>query len=148
MRLWSIHPKYLDAKGLVALWREGLLAQNVLLGNTKGYKNHPQLIRFKNSENPLGAIAEFLRSIVVEADKRKYNFNRNKIENHQFKGTMDVTKGQIEYEFQHLLKKLKIRNPELYEKFKIEKKTIVHPLFKKINGQIEDWEILLPMNLN
>ncbi|WP_368086417.1 pyrimidine dimer DNA glycosylase/endonuclease V [Nitrosomonas sp. Nm34] len=26
MRLWSIHPKYLDAKGLLALWREGLQA--------------------------------------------------------------------------------------------------------------------------
>lgn len=22
MRLWSSHPKYLDAKGIVALWRE------------------------------------------------------------------------------------------------------------------------------
>ena len=77
MRLWSIHPKYLDAKGLVALWREGLLAQNVLLGNTKGYKNHPQLIRFKNSENPYGAIAEYLRYVVNEADNRGYNFNRS-----------------------------------------------------------------------
>jgi hypothetical protein len=29
-RIWSLHPKYLDARGLVALWREGLLAQAVL----------------------------------------------------------------------------------------------------------------------
>ena len=36
MRLWSLHPRYLDAKGLVALWREGLLAQAVLKGQTKG----------------------------------------------------------------------------------------------------------------
>ena len=41
MKLWSIHPKYLDAKGLVALWREALLAQKVLDGKTEGYKNHP-----------------------------------------------------------------------------------------------------------
>ncbi|HEU5178767.1 MAG TPA: pyrimidine dimer DNA glycosylase/endonuclease V, partial [Burkholderiales bacterium] len=32
MRLWSLHPKYLDARGLVALWREALLAQAVLRG--------------------------------------------------------------------------------------------------------------------
>jgi hypothetical protein len=30
MRIWSLHPKYLDSKGLVALWRESLLAKNVL----------------------------------------------------------------------------------------------------------------------
>ena len=52
MRLWSIHPKYLGTKGLVALWREALLAQKVLQGNTKGYKIalryfglKPQIIR-------------------------------------------------------------------------------------------------------
>ena len=43
MRLWSLHPKYLDKLGLLGLWRESLLAQKVLLGKTKGYKNHPQL---------------------------------------------------------------------------------------------------------
>lgn len=37
MRIWSLHPSYLDAKGLVALWRETLLAQKVLLGATVGY---------------------------------------------------------------------------------------------------------------
>lgn len=65
MRLWSIHPKYLDAKGLVALWREALLAQNVLLGNTKGYKNHPQLIRFKNHTDSISAIGFYLHEIYL-----------------------------------------------------------------------------------
>ena len=37
MRLWSLHPRCLDAKGLVALWREGLLAQEVLRGKTRDY---------------------------------------------------------------------------------------------------------------
>jgi hypothetical protein len=36
MRLWTLHPKYLDARGLVALWREALLAQKVLRGATRG----------------------------------------------------------------------------------------------------------------
>jgi hypothetical protein len=43
MRLWSLHPQYLDPQGLVALWREALLAQAVLRGKTRGYKHHPQL---------------------------------------------------------------------------------------------------------
>ncbi|MGP1680491.1 MAG: pyrimidine dimer DNA glycosylase/endonuclease V [Giesbergeria sp.] len=36
MRLWSLHPQYLDSKALVALRREGLLAQAVLAGLTRG----------------------------------------------------------------------------------------------------------------
>jgi hypothetical protein len=56
MRIWSIHPKYLDTKGIVALWREALLAKNVLEGKTKGYKNHPQLDRFKSASKPSDAI--------------------------------------------------------------------------------------------
>ena len=122
MRLWSIHPKYLDAKGIVALWRETLLAQNVLLGNTKGYKHHPQLIRFKNTTNPIGAIAVYLRSIADEAERRGYNFNRSKIINKRYTQKIKMNSGQIEYEFQHLLKKLKKRDPELYSKYKNENK--------------------------
>ena len=53
MRLWSIHPKYLDTKGLLAVWREALLAKKVLENKTKGYKNHPQLERFKQQNDPL-----------------------------------------------------------------------------------------------
>ncbi len=34
MRLWTLHPKYLDPRGLVALWREALFAQAVLRGWT------------------------------------------------------------------------------------------------------------------
>jgi len=79
MRLWSVHPYYLDAKGLVALWREGLLAQKVLQGYTKGYKNHPQLTRFKNTTDPVAAIAAYLGFVVDEAEIRGYHFDRNKI---------------------------------------------------------------------
>jgi len=140
MRLWSIHPEYLDAKGLVALWREALLAQNVLLGNTKGYKKHPQLKRFKNSGNPLGAIAYYLRSIIDEADRRGYNFNKSKIVNKRIKSRMSVTNGQVEYEFKHLLGKLNERDQDLYHQLKTVKKIKVNPTFKKIRGNVEDWE--------
>jgi hypothetical protein len=142
MRLWSIHPEYLDTKGLVALWREGLLAQKVLLGETRGYKNHPQLDRFKQTSNSLGAIASYLRHVEEEAEKRGYRFNSNKIINKRTRTKILVNSGQIEYEFKHLLRKLKDREPDLYKKIKNVKSIKLHPLFKKKKGNIEDWEIV------
>jgi hypothetical protein len=142
MRLWSINPAYLDSKGLVALWREGLLAQNVLVGNTKGYKNHPQLIRFKKTINPIGAIASYLRSIVEEADNRGYNFDKSKIINKRLQSKINVTTGQVTYEYSHLLNKLKNRDPVLHKQLKDIKIIKVHPMFHKIPGKVEPWEIV------
>jgi len=142
MRLWSIHPSYLDTKGLVALWREGLLAQKVLLGKTKGYKNHPQLTRFKNTGNPCGAIAGYLKYVVDEATDRGYNFDRNKIIKSQYIGKIFVTSGQLQYEFTHLRNKLKKREPELYNHLSKITRIKHHPLFNKVNGEIEDWEVI------
>jgi hypothetical protein len=142
MRLWSIHPSYLDVKGLVALWREGLLAQKVLLGETAGYKNHPQLIRFKKIDNSLGAIASYLRHVEKEAERRGYNFDRRKIINKSIKTKILVNNGQVEYEFKHLLKKLKQREPDLYKKLHSVKIVKLHPLFKRKKGGIEEWEIV------
>jgi hypothetical protein len=143
MRLWSIDPAYLDSKGLVALWREGLLAQNVLHDLTKGYKNHPQLIRFKNTINPQVNIADYLHSVVDEADKRGYNFNRDKILNTAGEcSRIEVTSGQIEYEFNHLLNKLKTRDPDRYEELKSTKDIRLHPMFMKVDGDIEEWEVV------
>ncbi|MBU0681300.1 MAG: pyrimidine dimer DNA glycosylase/endonuclease V [Proteobacteria bacterium] len=140
MRLWSIHPAYLDAKGLVALWREGLLAQKVLHGNTQGYKNHPQLSRFKNADNPLSAIAEYLRCIHAEAAKRDYHFNNDKIVSQETSPKIPVTSGQLAYEFQHLLAKLKKRQPDLYQQLKTVARIKVHPLFTEVDGKVEYWE--------
>jgi len=115
MRIWSLHPKYFDTKGIVALWRETLLAKNVLAGKTKGYKNHPQLLRFKNTKNPLDAINQYLAEVHEEATRRNYNFDRKKID-WNFKPTiLTVTRGQIEYEKNHLLKNSK---PEIQKNLK------------------------------
>jgi hypothetical protein len=140
MRLWSIHPCYLDGKGLVALWREGLLAQKVLLGNTKGYRNHPQLIRFRETSDPPGAIGIYLGHVAEEADKRGYRFDRDRIADSSYLVEIPVTKGQIEYEFRHLLGKLNKRSPEIYKKYKMIKGIRLHPMMKRINGEIEPWE--------
>lgn len=120
------------------------MAQNVLQGNTKGYTRHRQLRRFRNTNNPIGAIASYLRRVAEEADNRGYNFNRSKIINKKFEEKMLVTSGQLEYEFEHLLKKLKERNPELYKQLKMVKRIKIHPLFKKVSGNVEDWEIINP----
>jgi len=142
MRLWSLHPEYLDAKGLVALWREGLLAQKVLLGETRGYKNHPQLQRFKDAGNTLGAMASFLRAVAEEAGKRGYNFDKSKIINKRTKLKIFVNDGQVEYEFNHLLIKLKLRDLDLYNNLVNIKTIKLHPLFEQKNGGVEDWEIV------
>lgn len=140
MRLWSVHPGYLDAKGLVALWREGLLGQAVLLGNTRGYKNHPQLMRFRNTNDPVGAIAKYLGYVADEADKRGYSFDRSKIVMGDFPGEIPVTSGQIQYEFKHLLEKLKKRSPERNARLRRVKSIKVHPMLKQVNGDVEEWE--------
>ncbi len=142
MRLWSIHPKYLDAKGIVTLWRETLLAKNVLEGKTIGYRNHPQLLRFKNSEKPLEAINQYLEAVYDESKIRKYIFDITKFNHTEKKIKLRVTQGQINYEYEHLLNKLKTRDPMLYEKLKKNKIIEPHPIFKIVKGDVEKWEII------
>lgn len=142
MRLWSLHPNYLDSKGLVALWRETLLAKNVLAGNTKGYKNHPQLIRFNEMERPLEAINQYLAEIWEEATKRGYKFDKTKINWEFVPQKMTVTDGQIRYEFEHLLRKLEIRDPIRFQNLKNLKEMETIKMFEIIQGEIEKWEII------
>jgi hypothetical protein len=142
MRLWSLHPAYLDSKGLVALWREGLLAQHVLLGKTEGYRNHPQLNRFKETRNPAAAIAAYLKHVADEAEHRGYHFNRAKITNKRFKNKITVSTGQVEYEFSHLLQKLKRRDPNLYLRLRSTRRIKLHPIFTRVKGGVESWEII------
>lgn len=142
MRLWSLHPKYLDAKGLVALWRETLLAKNVLEGKTKGYKNHPQLIRFKEMENPVEAIHQYLAEIWEEADKRGYKFDKTKINWEFVPQNIKVNDGQMAYEFKHLLRKLEIRDTSQFYKLKDLEQMDPAEIFTVIPGEIEKWEIV------
>jgi hypothetical protein len=142
MRIWSIHPKHLDTKGLVALWRETLLAQHVLEEKTKGYKNHPQLDRFKDLKNPVDAINQYLSIVYQTASDRGYNFNREKINWNFKRTTITVTTGQIEYELKHLLNKLKIRDFNKYKELTQLPSIDTHPMFKIIEGEIESWEVL------
>ncbi|MCC6275829.1 MAG: hypothetical protein IT569_08215 [Leptospiraceae bacterium] len=140
MRIWTIHPKYLDAKGFVALWRETLLAKNVLENKTKGYKNHPQLIRFKNQKNPVEAVNRYLEIIFQESVNRNYKFDKTKFSKPVVRIKIKTTKGQLEFEFKHLLKKLKIRDKKRYAELRNLKKIHAHPMFEIIEGGLESWE--------
>lgn len=142
MRIWSLHPKYLDAKGLVALWRETLLAKHVLEGKTKGYLNHPQLERFKNTENPIERINQYLADVYQEALNRNYQFDKSKIDWNYKPALITVTTGQIQYETAHLLNKLKVRDIVKYEQLIQIKNISQHSIFKVIKGNIEPWEIV------
>lgn len=142
MRLWSLHPKHLDAKGLVALWRETLLAKHVLEGKTKGYKNHPQLNRFKKLKDPLIMINNYLMIIYDEASARGYKFDSKKFNLTSSKIKIKVTRGQLDYEFQHLQRKLRQRDLKKFKENKIARNFDVHPIFRVVNGDIEDWEIV------
>ncbi|MBF0122233.1 MAG: hypothetical protein HQL21_02345 [Candidatus Omnitrophica bacterium] len=141
MRLWSLHPSYLDARGLVALWREGLLAQKVLMGKTKGYRNHPQLERFKGHIDPVAAIGFYLKNVYDEAKERGYRFNADKIKAHNCKvDLIKLPKGQLVFEIQHLFEKLKKRDPCKYKLNLLVKKFQAHPLFTLTNGDVARWE--------
>ncbi|MCE8019908.1 DNA lyase [Halomonas sp. MCCC 1A11036] len=140
MRLWSLHPKYLDRQGLVALWREALLAQAVLRGDTRGYRNHPQLYRFRDHSTPLSAMSSYLKIIHLEAVARGYAFDVSKIEPAQETVSLTVTAGQMKYEWKHLLAKLKVRNPALYQKWKVIELPQAHPIFDVRPGEVESWE--------
>lgn len=142
MRLWTLSPKHLDQKGLVALWRESLLAQKVLMGQTKGYRNHPQLIRFKNHPIPLAAIASYLSFIYDEANTRGYNFQQNKIPAYKTTFLITVTNEQVLYEWKHLKEKLKIRDIRKYKELLDIDFPELNPLFKVVEGEIEKWEII------
>ncbi|HET9765674.1 MAG TPA: pyrimidine dimer DNA glycosylase/endonuclease V [Thermoanaerobaculia bacterium] len=139
MRLWTLHPKYLDPQGLVALWREALLAQRVLEGRTRGYRNHPQLERFRESPDPLAAIASYLLSVQHEATARGYAFNASLIARRREHPQMTATTGQLHFEARHLRAKLAARSPHLVRGVGA-RRPDPHPLFRVVTGALAPWE--------
>jgi hypothetical protein len=140
MRLWSLHPRYLDRQGLTACWREGLLAQAVIGRSSGAYSSHPQLQRFRNCSHPLTALGEYLHGVADEADARGYRFARDKIERTGQVPPIPVTDGQVAYEWRHLERKLASRSPEWHEQFAGLLTADVHPVFTVVPGGVESWE--------
>ena len=140
MRLWSLHPRYLDSKGLVALWREGLLAQAVLEGKTRGYRSHPQLTRFRDSRQPVASVQRYLRHVLREAVRRGYGFDRQKIGHAPGRPVLKVSRGQLQYELAHLKAKLRTRDPAMYRALRGVTVPQPHPLFVVVPGGVETLE--------
>ncbi|MDA8121303.1 MAG: pyrimidine dimer DNA glycosylase/endonuclease V [Deltaproteobacteria bacterium] len=140
MRLWSFHPKYLDSKGLVALWREALLAQAVLRGRTKAYARHPQLIRFRQTPTPGGSIAAYLEIVHAEGCRRGFKFDIGRIARSGCVEGMTVTRGQLHYEWDHFMTKLLKRDPRRAIDLRSVRKIDPHPLLTVVQGGVEDWE--------
>jgi hypothetical protein len=140
MRLWTLHPRYLDAKGLVALWREALLAQAVVLGRTKGYRHHPQLRRFLATADPPAAVASYLAAVQAEAVARGYKFDAGKIGAARLTGTLPETRGQLRHEWMHLRLKLRDREPARWRATAGVKRPRAHPMFRLVAGGVRDWE--------
>jgi hypothetical protein len=141
MRLWSLHPRYLDGRGLVAVWREALLAQAVLSGRTKGYRRHPQLDRFRAEPRPIDCIGMYLQGVLVEANSRGYAFVAGRINRAGGSGrVVVVTRGQLDYEWRHLRQKLAARDPDWLAKLGKVTRPRAHPLFRVVPGDVESWE--------
>jgi hypothetical protein len=140
MRLWTIHPGYLDAQGLVALWREALLARAVLRGKTRGYRHHPQLARFRAHPHPRYAINVYLAAIHAEAASRGYSFDAGKIGPVRSMRPMTTTTAQISYEWLHFLRKAAVRSPRLHRRLRAIRVPDCHPLFRPVKGPVEAWE--------
>jgi hypothetical protein len=140
MRIWTVHPKYLDARGLVAVWREALLARSVLRGHTTGYRWHPQLVRFRSEPRPLACLNAYLRAIYQEAARRGYRFDRRKLGRATGPHRMVATSGQLAFEWRHLKRKLRARSPTAYRAVRSESKPDPHPLFVISAGPVSTWE--------
>jgi hypothetical protein len=140
MRLWSLHPSLLDRQGLIACWREALLAQAVLLGRTKGYLNHPQLVRFRAAGRPAEAIAAYLDGLAQEGEQRGYRLDRSRIHADPDHPILTVTSGQLLYERDHLYAKLLQRSPDAAPVLLDDRRLEPHPLFSVVSGAVEEWE--------
>lgn len=140
MRLWTLHPRYLDMKGLCALWREALLAQAVLRGRTRGYRAHPQLVRFRAQPDPLACIAAYLRIVWEEGRARGVRFDGRRIAHVRSECHIDETAGQLRYEWRHLLTKLKQRATQEYRRSRAVHNPEPHPLFRIVPGPVREWE--------
>jgi len=140
MRLWSLHPRYLDRQGLTACWREALLAQAVLLDRTKGYRNHPQLERFRAQPDPAAAVGAYLVAVAAEAGERGYRFDLARVERPGTVEPIPVTAGQVAHEWQHLTAKLQARSPDRAVLLEGVLTPEPHPLFHVVPGDVETWE--------
>jgi Pyrimidine dimer DNA glycosylase len=139
MRLWTLHPRHLDAAGLVAIWREGLLARAVLSGLARGYRSHPQLARFRDTRRPIASLDTYLAVVCDEADRRGNRFDRAKLGRGRVRVKVAASRGQLDFEWAHLRRKLRARaRPAVLGDRSLSPSP--HPLFRVVRGPVAPWE--------
>jgi len=119
------------------------LAKKVLEGQTKGYKNHSQLERFKNTHDPISYINYYLSGVFDQASMRKYKYDESKIDSFEVTEGISVNHKQVIYEFNFLQDKLfsrDIKQWKINESYRESGYIILHPLFYIKLGEIESWE--------
>ena len=122
------------------MWREALLAQAVLRGQTQGYTRHPQLDRFRAHRAPVDAIGSYLHAVADAAAGRGFGFDRAKLAPRQRVASIPVTTSQIQYEWVWLLRKLDRRDPNHRAWLTPITDIEPHPLFRIVRGPIAPWE--------
>jgi hypothetical protein len=141
MRIWSIHPKYLDSKELLNLWNETIQAKNEFLTKFSGHFSNKQLERFLDLKNPLEAINSYMSSIYREAVKRDFSVDDSFMD-WDFDDSIQipVTAGQISHEISKLKSRLRERDEKKLQKLNGRTFLELHPIFYSVPGTIEEWE--------
>ena len=117
-----------------------MLAQKVLTGETRGYRHHPQVVRFRAQADPPAVIASFLAGLAEEAHRRGYRFDVTKILPRRCPERLPETDGQLLYEWSHLKAKLRARAPQMFRELRRVAIPEPHPLFRIVRGGVRDWE--------
>ena len=138
MKLWTFHPRYLDTCGLTGLWREAIMAQNILIklmqGKLVGYTNHPELNKIRNIGESIfweGAIRVYLDEIYKESVLRKHSFNQYKIRaSRGFLLNVEIwlSEEQLRQEEETIKERMAVRSPGRYQEVK-DLQFEPHPLF-------------------
>lgn len=153
MRLWTIHPKYLDGKRLTSQWKEGIqmmhiwkeIGENPEPAKRLGYVSHPQVRRLSNllvADSGLISLLlhQHLTAVHEESVQRSYSFNKKLIDDLapdcKNAPKVYVTMGQVAYEFALMATK----NNEWSQKVAIDPYMLCNPIFQVVSGSIESWE--------
>jgi hypothetical protein len=126
MRIWTVHPRYLDVKGFVALWRETLLGMETLKKHVKcqhyiPWYKHPQLAPFKAQSDPILYISNYLYLVLEESRRRNYNFDGSKLDAIPYCENLPLIKASREvlvHEWLVCLGRYRVRSPKWFEEVK------------------------------
>jgi hypothetical protein len=112
-------------------------------GDTRGWRNHPQLDRFKDHSETMDAIGFYPLKIREEASFRGHSYDGSKIRRPINRVALtSITTGQLLYEFSLLLERTRLRMPAWHEKLReVYDLPKAYPLFEVVEGDVGRWEV-------